>query len=95
MKRGAKAGKAVRSSAEALPTVFTRGFVVAGLLGMLLWPIALPLAYLGHAAWDFAHHNRSRLALVAIPQWYVPWCVMIDVIVGFGLIALWTAHGVI
>lgn len=71
------------------------GFVIAGLLGMLLWPIALPLAYLGHAAWDFAHHNRARLALVAIPQWYVPWCVVIDVIVGFGLIALWTAHGVI
>jgi hypothetical protein len=35
MKRGAKAGKAVQSGTEALPTVFTRGFVVAGLLAAL------------------------------------------------------------
>ena len=44
-------------------------FAVAGLLGLLLWPILLPLAYFGHALWDLAHHNRSRLSLVAIPQW--------------------------
>ena len=71
------------------------GFVVAGLLGLLLWPIALPLAYFGHAAWDFAHHNRSKLGLVAIPQWYVPWCVVIDVIVGAGLLAIWRVDGLI
>ncbi len=71
------------------------GFVVAGLLGLLLWPIALPLAYFGHAAWDFAHHNKAKLGLVAIPQWYVPWCVVIDVIVGAGLLAIWKADGLI
>jgi len=71
------------------------GFVVAGLLGLLLWPVALPLAYFGHALWDFAHHNRSKLRLVAIPQWYVPWCVVIDVIVGTGLLAIWRVDGLI
>lgn len=70
-------------------------FAIAGLLGLLLWPILLPLAYFGHAAWDFAHHNSSRLRLVAIPQWYVPWCVVIDVIVGAGLLAIWYRHGLI
>lgn len=70
-------------------------FAVAGLLGLLQWPILLPLAYFGHAAWDFAHHNRSKLGLVAIPQWYVPWCVVIDVIVGAGLLAIWYARGLI
>lgn len=70
-------------------------FAVAGLLGLLLWPILLPLAYFGHALWDFAHHNRFRLKLVAIPQWYVPWCVVIDVIVGAGLLVIWRVDGLI
>jgi hypothetical protein len=70
-------------------------FAVAGLLGLLYWPLLLPIAYLAHAAWDFAHHNRSRLSLVAIPQWYVPWCVVIDVIVGAGLLVVWRVNGII
>jgi len=70
-------------------------FTVTALLGLLLWPILLPLAYFGHALWDLAHHNKSRLSLVAIPRWYVPWCVVIDVIIGAGLIAIWTANGIL
>ena len=70
-------------------------FAVAALVGLLVWPILLALAYFGHALWDLAHHNKSRLSLVAIPQWYVPWCVVIDVIIGVGLIAIWTAHGIL
>jgi hypothetical protein len=70
-------------------------FAVAGVLGLLLWPILLPLAYLGHALWDLAHHNRSQLSLVAIPQWYVPWCIVIDVIIGVGLMVIWISDGVL
>ena len=70
-------------------------FAVVGLVGLLLWPILLPLAYFGHALWDFAHHNRSPLSLVAIPQWYVPWCVVIDVIIGAGLLAVWSDRGIL
>ena len=70
-------------------------FTVAALFGLLLWPILLPLAYFGHAMWDLAHHNKLRLSLVAIPQWYVPWCVVIDLIIGAGLIAIWSAHGIL
>lgn len=68
-------------------------FAVAGIVGLLLWPIILPLAYLGHALWDLVHHNRFRLSLVAIPQWYVPWCAVIDVIIGAGLLAIWKSDG--
>jgi hypothetical protein len=70
-------------------------FAIAGLLGLLLWPILLPIAYLTHALWDFAHHNRLRLPLVSIPSWYVPWCVVIDVIVGVGLLLIWRDHGLL
>jgi hypothetical protein len=70
-------------------------FAVTGLLGLLKWPILLPLAYFGHAAWDLAHHNRWKLRLVAIPQWYVPWCVIIDVIIGAGLLVIWKIDGIL
>lgn len=70
-------------------------FATAGFLGFLLWPILLPAAYFAHALWDLAHHNRSRLSLVTIPTWYVPWCVVIDVIVGAGLLWMWTADGIL
>jgi hypothetical protein len=70
-------------------------FAVSAIFGLLLWPILLPLAYLGHGLWDLAHHNKSRLSLVAIPRWYVPWCAVIDVIIAAGLIGIWTAHGIL
>ena len=70
-------------------------FAVAAIVGMLVAPIVLPLAYFGHALWDLAHHNRWKLSLVSIPQWYVPWCVVIDVIVGAGLLFLWSNSGII
>lgn len=73
----------------------TGGFTVAALLGLLLWPILLPLAYFGHALWDLAHHNRAHFSLVRIPRWYVPWCVVIDVIIGVGLLVIWTSDGIL
>jgi hypothetical protein len=70
-------------------------FAAAGLLGLLYWPLLIPCAYLAHAGWDLLHHNRARLALVAIPQWYVPWCAVIDVIIGLGLFVLWGRAGLL
>ena len=70
-------------------------FAASAVLGLLLWPLLLPIAYFAHACWDLAHHNRARLSLVAIPQWYVPWCIVIDVIIGAGLLVLWRFHGLI
>lgn len=70
-------------------------FAVAGLLGLLYWPLLLPIAYLAHAGWDLAHHNRARLSLVAIPRWYVPWCAWIDAIIGAGLLLVWRSGGIL
>jgi hypothetical protein len=70
-------------------------FAIAALLGFGVSPLFIPAAFLAHGLWDFAHHNGVRLGLVAIPQWYIPWCVVIDVIVGFGLIVLWHWNGVL
>jgi hypothetical protein len=70
-------------------------FAVVGLLGLLWLPVLLPLAYFAHALWDLAHHNRSGLSLVAVPRWYVPWCVVIDAIVGIGLLLIWNVNGLL
>lgn len=70
-------------------------FGVASLLGLLYWPLLLPAAYFAHAGWDLAHHNRAWLTLVNIPRWYIPWCVVIDVIVGTGLLVIWRSDGII
>ena len=70
-------------------------FVIAALLGVWISPWFIPAAFLAHGLWDYAHHNRANLRLVSIPQWYIPWCVIIDVIVGIGLIVLWHRNGLL
>jgi hypothetical protein len=70
-------------------------FGVAALLGNGVSPWFLPVAYLAHGLWDFAHHNSLRLRLVSIPQWYIPWCAIIDWIIGLGLSFIWHAKRVI
>lgn len=66
-------------------------FAVAGLLGLLPWSVLVAIASFAHAASDLAHHNRSRL--VKIPRWYVPWCGVIDVILGAGLLVIGPVMG--
>jgi multisubunit Na+/H+ antiporter MnhB subunit len=70
-------------------------FAIAALLGLGISPWFIPAAFLAHGLWDFAHHNQARLRLVSIPQWYIPWCVIIDGIVGFGLIVIWRLKGIL
>ena len=70
-------------------------FAIAALLGIGVSPWFLPAAYLAHGLWDFAHHNSAKLRLVSIPQWYIPWCVVIDCVVGLGLVVVWHWNGVL
>ena len=44
----------------------------------------LAAALLGHAAWDFAHHRAGMV----VPRWYAEICVVLDVILAVGLLAL-------
>ena len=70
-------------------------FIVAALLGVWVSPWFIPAAFLAHGLWDFAHHNSVNSRLVSIPQWYIPWCVVIDVILGIGFIVLWHRNGLL
>lgn len=59
----------------------------AALAGLLVHPLIIPAAIIAHAGWDWAHHAGFG---AKVPSWYIPFCVWIDVVVGIGLIALWT-----
>ncbi|MFV2052363.1 hypothetical protein [Aliiroseovarius sp. YM-037] len=63
------------------------GFVAFACWALLYAPILLPLGYIGHAVWDFLHH--PPIFNVKMPRWYVPACVVVDVIFGLGLWAIW------
>jgi len=65
-------------------------FVMFAVWALLNAPMLLPLGYIAHAAWDFLHH--TPVFNVKMPKWYVPACVVYDVIVGLGLWAIWLIH---
>jgi hypothetical protein len=44
----------------------------------------LAAAFFGHAAWDFAHHRADKV----VPRWYAEFCIVVDVIIGVGILAL-------
>jgi hypothetical protein len=44
----------------------------------------LAAAFFGHAAWDVAHHRADRV----VPRWYAEFCIVIDVLIGVGILAL-------
>ena len=62
-------------------------FGLAALAGLLWTPLAIPVGIMAHGLWDFAHHNNRFGAQV--PQWYIPFCVWIDLAVGAALMALY------
>jgi len=60
-------------------------FALGGLVGLLGQPLAIPAAIFLHAGWDLVHHQNRVGA--RIPQWYIPFCVIIDIVVGVVLFA--------
>ena len=42
----------------------------------------LAAAWLGHAAWDFAHHRADRV----VPKWYAELCAVLDASVAVGIL---------
>ncbi|SFU98660.1 hypothetical protein SAMN04488527_1724 [Aliiroseovarius crassostreae] len=78
-----------------LPRILVEGSVAIGFVAFAGWallyaPILLPLGYIFHAGWDFLHH--TSIFNMKMPKWYVPACVVFDVIVGLGLWAIWLIH---
>ena len=66
-------------------------FGAAAVLGILWHWAALPLGLTLHAGWDLMHHNSHRLA--RIPKWYVPFCVVYDLLAAGFLIFLYGVMG--
>ena len=61
-------------------------FGAAAVLGLLWHWSALPLGLALHALWDLLHHNSRKLA--RIPEWYIPLCVVYDLLAAAFLILL-------
>lgn len=62
-------------------------FGASAVSGLLWHWVALPLGLALHALWDLAHHNAGRLARV--PQWYIPFCVVFDLLAAAFLVLLY------
>jgi hypothetical protein len=62
-------------------------FIAFALWALVFAPYLLPIGYIAHAGWDFLHH--TPVFKIAMPNWYIPACVVFDVVVGLGLWAIW------
>lgn len=62
-------------------------FGTAAVLGMLWHWFALPLGLALHAFWDLLHHKSDKIA--RIPGWYIPLCVVYDLLAASFLILLY------
>jgi hypothetical protein len=70
------------------------GFFTAALAALWITPWIVPVAYVAHGIWDYAHHQGSKLAsvpvkLVAIPLWYPSFCALYDWVAAASLAVIW------
>ena len=63
-------------------------FAVLALGGLVISPWIIPVGLAGHAVWDMLHHRKSHY-LTDVPKWYVPFCIVIDVILASVLAISW------
>ena len=60
-------------------------FIGAAAAAYLYAPLAIPSLYVLHGLWDMAHHPTS----MPMPGWYVPFCLVYDVLAALILWAIW------
>ena len=83
----APAGTAPRAAAQEI--VVAAATMACAAAGLLVDPIWLVMGFLGHAAWDWAHHAGLG---APVARWYPPFCAAVDLAAGLVLLAaLWTA----
>ena len=63
-------------------------FGVLALGGLVVTPWIIPVGLAGHAVWDMLHNRKSHY-LTDVPKWYVPFCIVIDVILASVLAISW------
>ncbi|GAB5494324.1 MAG: hypothetical protein Phog2KO_45390 [Phototrophicaceae bacterium] len=59
-------------------------FGICALAGLWVFPIALPIGYIAHGFWDMVHHQHGIKTKVI--DWYIPFCVVVDWLLGAYLI---------
>jgi hypothetical protein len=68
--------QATQRRTQVIELIIAAVFIAAVPLGLWWNPWLLVGALALHGVWDLLHHNTQRLA--AIPQWYIPLCVLYD-----------------
>jgi len=68
------------------------GYTLIALLGVVFIKWMIPLGLVAHSAWDLAHHHRHA-ALTDLPKWYVPFCIVVDLVLAAILITIWISRG--
>lgn len=63
------------------------GFGLVAVLGIWVHWIFLPLGLALHAGWDHLHHRPGFGA--AVPKWYIPFCVVFDLLAAGFLLLLY------
>ena len=63
-------------------------FLAAALIELWVNPWTIPVGYVLHGFWDFAHHRRGH-GLGPTPTWYPPFCAIYDWVFALGLTAIW------
>lgn len=76
-----------RQSANLIESVVGLGFGELAFAGLWLEPMLLPVGYFAHGLWDLTHHRHGPLA--DIPDWWVPYCVIYEWLVGAFLVFWW------
>tara|TARA_R110002051_G_scaffold7035_3_gene33040 strand:- start:15902 stop:16306 length:405 start_codon:yes stop_codon:yes gene_type:complete len=77
-----------REKAFATETSVAVTFSLLGLGGLLFSAWFIPIGLVGHAIWDMIHHRKSHL-LAEVPTWYIPFCIVIDVVLAVVLAISW------
>jgi hypothetical protein len=72
-------------TAIALQSCVCLAFIGAATPAYLYEPLAIPALYVLHGLWDAAHHRTS----LPMPGWYVPFCLVYDVLAALVLWAIW------
>lgn len=63
-------------------------FSALALGGLFLSAWIIPAGLIGHAVWDLLHHRKSHM-LAEIPIWYIPFCIVVDLVLAIVLLGTW------
>lgn len=64
-------------------------FAALGTGGLLMFAWIIPFGLIGHAFWDYLHHRKSNM-LTEVPKWYIPFCIVVDIILALTLATSWS-----